>query len=565
MNSKLKSIDIILNHELMQFTKGKTEKALQAIAERHLYKTDNEKHSIDIIVTNNNLQETEQWKIRTSLKFRDCTSINIHMLSSKTGKKENDKKQNHTQVSSLISKMTKALNLNKQDEIPNIIIMCCHSKRVENDCIDLLESFCNNAAVTFNFIFDEADANLGVINTFLSKINSNGNNVCTCIDTIEFVTATPFEEFWKMLSQHEIYSLINKNNLKEENYEELFKSYRELEDHCWLSMDNDTMNPLDYIDDCFTQNLIPARRNIIFAPGHVYSEKKDVGSHAEVVDYFIGKGYTVLLHNGKHKCFIEPDGKTISITRFNELYSITGELRDTLRMWNTLNPHKNLAITGNWTIERGVTFNTNGFNFTHMIVSMIHSRKQNRLLQLLGRANGNKQFVERMIIISPKVIETSAKSFVAALKELKMANPERFNPVDFDIKKHGTIPVKVCFHDEQYREYLVGHLIRKKNYAIKVHNVIKEGIHSGHITIEDKNNVRKFNIGTYKLKTIRRYTHDDSNKDNRRFQQFADAFTKGHMCSQQCAANEYCLDIALLDYVKEDFINTKNIGWITFH
>lgn len=559
MASNLDTIDFILNHELMQFTKGKTEKTLQSIAERHLYRTHDDAHSIDVIITNNNLQETEQWKIRTSQTFKGCSNININVLSSKKVKSQKD----HTNVSTLISQMTKALNL-QNENLPNVIIMCCHSKRVEQDCVELLESFCNNTNIKFNFVFDESDANLGTISAFLHNINNNHNSVHTCIDSIEFVTATPFEEFWKMLSQHGIYRLINKEHFKEENYEELFRNYREFEEHYWTTLDNDTINPLEYIKDCFKQGLIPTRRNIVFAPGHIFSEKRDVGSHEEIVEYFLEKGYTVLLHNGKHKCFCEANGSRLSIADFNNKHSISGELRDTLRKWNALHPNQNLAITGNWTIERGVTFNTDGFNFTHMIVSMLHSKKTNRLLQILGRANGHKKYVERITIISPKVIELSTKSLVATLKEVRVANPEKFNPNDFSTKKTSTIPVKVHFCNEDYRLVLVSKLTGKKNYAINVHNAIKDGIQLGYIAIEDRNNIHKFDIESCKLKYIRKFCDDNENKDNRRFLQFTNAFEKHNASTQKCSANEYCLDITLIDYVKDDFINKKEVAWITF-
>jgi hypothetical protein len=296
----------------------------------------------------------------------------------------------------------------------------------------------------------------------------------------------------------------------------------------------------------------------------MFCEKRDIGSHEEIVEYFTEKGYTVLLHNGKHKCFCDANGSRLSINDFNKQYLVTGELRDTLRMWNQVYPNQNLAITGNWTIERGVTFNTNGFNFTHMIVSMLHGAKTNRLLQLLGRANGNKRYVERIVIISPKAIETSAKSLVAALKEVRMANPERFNPTDFNTKKNKTIPVKLMFHREEYRQILVSKLTGKKNYAINVHNAIKDGLNLGHISIEDRNNIHKFDINACRLKTIRKYSNDNENKDNRRFLQFTNAFATHNPSTQQCSINEYCLDITLVDYVKDDFINAKEVGWITF-
>lgn len=561
MASNLTNIEFVLNHELMQFTRGKTEKTLKAIAERHVLRMQDDKHSIDVIITNKNLQETEQWKIRTINTFRDCKDIHINVLSSKFDK--NDKQRNHRDVSTLISLMTRKLNLNQT--LPNIIIMCCHSKRVTVDCVELLESFCNNPCIRFNFIFDESDSNLGIISTFLNKVNDNEYHLHSCIDSVEFVTATPFDEFWKMLSEHGIYNLINPDHCREVNYVELFERYRELEEHRWTTLEDDTLNPLEYIKHCFDDGLLPTRRNIVFAPGHIFSERKDVGSHEEVKQYFIDRGYTVLIHNGKHKCFCEKGKKDLSIEDFKKQHDVDGEFRDILRQWNSLYPQKNLAITGNWTIERGVTFNTNGFNFTHMIVSSVHSKKPNRLLQLLGRANGNKQFVDVITIISPKAVENLAKSFVATLKDLRLTNPERYNPVDFSMKQQGTIPVQLDFQDEDYRQIVVKLLERRvRNYATHVHNAIKEGIQTNRIIVNDKNNVHKFDINTYRLKTIRQFRSEAENKNNRRFEQFAMAFEKGNACSQQCAQNEYCLDLTIIDYVKNEFINKRNIAWITF-
>jgi hypothetical protein len=99
---------------------------------------------------------------------------------------------------------------------------------------------------------------------------------------------------------------------------------------------------------------------------------------------------------------------------------------------------------------------------------------------------------------------------------------------------------------------------------MNVHNALKQGIHSGLISIEDRNNIHKFDIEKCRLKTIRKYSVDTENKDNRRFLQFTNAFEKYNPCTQQCSVNEYCLDVTLIDYIKDDFINSKNVAWITF-
>tara|TARA_B110000211_G_C13689322_1_gene382369 strand:- start:141 stop:371 length:231 start_codon:yes stop_codon:yes gene_type:complete len=70
----LDSIEFSLNHELPQFTYGKTEKTLEKLkqyilkqCEKYVLDSGDDKsvHTINIISTNNSLAETIQWKVRT--------------------------------------------------------------------------------------------------------------------------------------------------------------------------------------------------------------------------------------------------------------------------------------------------------------------------------------------------------------------------------------------------------------------------------------------------------------------------------------------------------------------
>ena len=121
-----------------------------------------------------------------------------------------------------------------------------------------------------------------------------------------------------------------------------------------------------------------------------------VGSHEEIVEYFTSKGDTVFLSNGKFKGFVDPSGSRQPLSEFNEQHNVVGELRDSLRKWRELFPQKNIAITGYWTIERGITFCTTGFCFDYAILSTYHLNKLNKLIQLIGRTTGGKKFVEKI-------------------------------------------------------------------------------------------------------------------------------------------------------------------------
>ena len=134
-------IPITLCHELTQFTIGKTEQTLNQIAkqtlnqvaERYLLNSCNlDDHLIQVIVTNNSLLETEMWKVRTKNKFGENQDISVDILSS-------SKESDFNNILQFISKIITAKNIS---ELPNILIVCFHKKRVCDDLFQLFETFC---------------------------------------------------------------------------------------------------------------------------------------------------------------------------------------------------------------------------------------------------------------------------------------------------------------------------------------------------------------------------------------------------------------------------------------
>ena len=125
-----------------QFVKGKTEETLCDIMKRWeencLLNNDNEdlndstkdKHLIDIIVTNKSLLETEMWKYRTVNKFKQEQDIKIHILSGKS----DDFKNINTYISQITQATTKS-------QLPNVLIVCYHTKRVCSDIVTLCRTF----------------------------------------------------------------------------------------------------------------------------------------------------------------------------------------------------------------------------------------------------------------------------------------------------------------------------------------------------------------------------------------------------------------------------------------
>lgn len=558
----LHKIKHFLNTEVMQFTLGKTEKTLQNIALNYIANHSEIEYNIPIIITNKSLAETDQWKFRLKNKFKNKDCINIKLISCK-----NDADYNF--VDKLIVDLLSA----KSSEIPNIIIMCCHSKRVLGDCIKILTSFNHarrfNEPIKFSFIFDEADKNINLICRFLKQINKdkyqNENQEPLIVD-IQYITATPLEEFWKKLSKHNIHELLNIDQYipqPEYTHNELEEDYRWLDHHNKIYYESDS-DPVNYIREVISEGLIdPNTRNVVFVPAENKRE-----THKAVRRIFLNMGYTVLEHNSKKRIF-NPNGDVITLDSFKETYNIEGELRDVLRKWNELHPETNLAITGYFTVERGITFNTDGFNFTHMVISKYHMKKMNSLLQLCGRAHGHKEYVDIMKVIIPEVVWKSVKSLVDNLLELKRTNPEKYNLSDFS-QSDSTIPVKLEFIDEEFRNEVFGLIpptgfrgrLAQNNKNI-LSNKLEEGVSNGKIRLEDSNNINRFNFNGRTLKGCKVYRNGDDTRV-RRFKNFDNNFNLKTPCAQSGDSDEYAIDLAFDDYITEDFINTKNIAWITY-
>ena len=541
-----------------QFTKGKTEDTLCDLTQRYLLNVnDNDSHLLDIIVTNKSLPETEQWKIRTDNTFKNFKNITIDILSSKS----ND----YNTISSYIQNI---LSCKTKEDLPNILIICYHAKRVCDDLITMFNIFGGtnyiqpNNKIKFHISFDEPDANLGVTKKFIKKIK--GFLDTSLITGILFITATPINEFWKMLNDSGIKTLLNMNFNNTENFDEDLNNYRSFKEHNIIEHNNDTANPLYYIIDVFSNKLINENeRKIIFTPAHLYTDTDGVGSHMEVISYFNDKNYCVFVMNGKFKGFIYPDKSKVELTQFNIENNINGELRESLTKWNELNPTINIAITGYWVIERGITFNTTGFNFTDMILSNYHLSSMGKLIQLAGRGSGGKTYVNKMNVICTTKIKDTIINFNNNLEEICSLNPEYFNRTDF-ADTNNTIPVKMIINDNELLKIIID--IRdksKRGYKQQLHNILTEGITENKISVFDRNNIKNFDISSRTINQVRMYKLGDK-IDVRRFKNFNEAYENYKSVSQSGDENQYNIDLAKDEYVRDGFINNINTLWITY-
>jgi len=541
-----------------QFTKGKTEDTLCDLTKRYLMNlNDSEYHLIDIIVTNKSLPETEQWKFRTDNTFKNFKNITIDILSSKS----ND----YNSISSYIQNI---LSCKTKEELPNILIICYHTQRVCDDLITMFNLFGGNNyiqtnnKIKFHISFDEPDANLGVTKKFIKKIKSFIDK--EIIIGILFITATPIDDFWKMLNDSGIKSLLNMNYNNTQNFDEELEQYRAFKEHNIIEHNNETINPLYYIIDVFSNRLINENeRKVIFSPAHLYTDTEGVGSHMEVVSYFNDKNYCVFIMNGKFKGFIYPNKNKVELSQFNIENSINGELRESLMKWNELNPTINLAITGYWVIERGITFNTTGFNFTDMILSNYHLSSMNKLIQLAGRGSGGKMYVNIMNVICTKKIKDTIINFNKNLEEICSLNPEYFNRTDFS-DSNNTIPIKMVINDNELLKLIIE--IRdnsKRGYKQQLHNIIVKGIQENKISIFDRNNIKKFDIYSRTVNQVRMYKFGDK-IEVRRFNNFHEAFENFTNISQSGDEKQYNLDLAKDKYIYKDYPYDINTLWVTY-
>jgi hypothetical protein len=548
-----KKIQMSLVHELTQFTKGKTEQTLKQITTRYLINSENyEEHLIDIIITNKSLAETEQWKIRTSDKFKNDKTIQVDILSSKKDSEYNNIK---SYIADIVSAKSKK-------DLPNILVICFHKTRVVDDLMMLFDTFSGTkfilpfTNIKFHLNFDEPDANLGVTSTFLKGIKEKYNHIIT---GIVFITASPYDDFWKMLHKNkilELYNIHHTDEFEEKTYDDYLEDYRSISEHKHTCLDNNTENPLEYIKLVFTNNLIDNKKiNIIFAPAHVYTTKEDVGSHKEVVEYFKSLGYHVFLSNGTFKGFITNKGIRESLVDFNIKYKIQGELRESLRKWKQLNPKQSLAITGYNTIERGVTFNTDDFNMTHAIISNYHSKKDNKLIQVIGRTTGHKKYVDKMIIICPQDVYDKVISLVEKTIRIRELNPENYEKTDFTERKEDNLLLEECGIPIILKLNLedVNKINEFKKLSDRNRIEIKNIIEKSHL-INYNNN---FNIKDYYLRNKYLILKDDVDQHGKSKYEYRN-FLEYHNKKKKKIPNKNCNNGEFLIYIIVDDIKIWN-------
>lgn len=444
--------NMILNTALCQFPPraSKTQKGIMFIKHYSLLSRvqrghrENGIHHITVVLTNKSLMETKQWRHRLEKRTEN---MNICTFSSK-------KDSTFTTIDQLTNLFASAKNASK---LPDVLVMCTHGIRT-GDILTLIDTLQNGNLhfgkigihqITMTIMFDEADKNAQIIAEFLigvSKIflkNSDQIDNRTVRD-IHLITATPSPEMWKAIRRADIHELSNINKMIQTipdhnslTHDELLKDYRKLTDHATnTTLSTMTMDPVHYASLVLSRILQDRREGnrqgplTIFAPAEI-----TVASHDSMAEYFNANKFVTLILNGTRKEFQMADGTTESLDSFNAKHRIEGELFHSLIKWRELNPLADLAITGYLSVERGVTFCTIGFSFTDLIVSAYHLHNLSSLIQILGRANGGREYVTIMNIWAPAIVISKANEQIDIMNELHRRDPEVYVESDFRGKK----------------------------------------------------------------------------------------------------------------------------------
>ncbi len=424
------SIPKYLNTTPCQFPISKTRRSINYI--KSLIQSDissasrNEKiHHITTILTNNNLAETTQWRLRTKNSMNDKK---IHIMSSA-------KNSNFRNSLEFINQFTKCQDIN---DLTDVLIICTNKVRCES-VIEIVDAIENTVfkrminlgveTIKLTVMFDEADESNNItLSCKLIKRIKNEN----VISSFHFVTATPVENFWKKLRKEcNIDKLVNLSaTLSEEDLEEMFDHYRKLEDHniIYIPPNMDAFDNATYINEIY---LKPNNNTKIrlYAPSEMYIE-----SHNNMKDYLLSLGYIVVIINGKEKMIYYDYDKKISMKDFVSEYITFGkksdvEMYEVLSKLDEMYQTRNIAITGYKCIIRGITFQSTGFKFTDFMVNDINDLAS--AVQMIGRNNGGCQFVSKNNVYISKQQYDSALNFNKYQFEIMKFNPVMLTETDY--------------------------------------------------------------------------------------------------------------------------------------
>ena len=453
---------IYLNTTGCQYTDSKTKRAMRYIKlilnNQSKIENENGVHHLSILMNNNSLLETRQWKSRL---LKNDLSINI--ISS-------HKKSCFKTYNDFVGYIT---NIRKPDELMDVLVMCNNNKR-DDDLFKILENFQRKSIslehlgihkVIIKIMYDEVDKpdNLNLATNFIKKIQINNYNI---LESIHLITATPYEKFWKKLKKNnDIVYLTNITSVLEvPPYYETYVNYCTIDDHDIIFTDeipND--DPIQYFKNILEKYLKKKNRIICYCP-----TSRFIKIHSELTEFLLSRDNNIVIEiNHKVKgIYIGNKENFIEIDKFNKKNNISNnnnqdiEIYETLKCLNEKYPTKNIFINGYNCISRGITLQTKGFNFTDVVIPFIKCIEE--LIQIIGRTKGGKNFIEeRNTIYIHKSMYEKIKHYIEYSRKIEEDQPEVISVKDFkdrtkrdiELEKYS-IPECLCLSDEEYNKMI---------------------------------------------------------------------------------------------------------------
>lgn len=400
-------------------------------------------HVINCVITNNSLVESCAWKSRlNNKKNRNNKSINMYQLAS-------DRKAEYHKMSDFTSLLTSASVEDISDiNFVNGLIMCNHRTRI-NDLGDLINSLSLSPhrliEYKINIFLDEADIRTNAlnINELLKQIKKNDIYEPSIVNELIIITATPGDYINSLRAEYkDIIDLDNVNYMFSALKKEDFEKYRSVLKNDCVSIE-DSATSLSTIKQVMEEHVLPdedCSPKVVFAPAERY-----VSTHEDVQKYFETLHYDILVINGKTKSFFIYDREKCNYTEtslidFNTMYlNKKSELRDTLRQYRKMYPDNDIAITGLMCVTRGVTFNTDGFTFTHAIYTQ--SAELNEMIHLCSRSAGDIDYTKRHTVFLSDEVKTYIEDYLIVMEQVCLGQLE-ITPTTFKLNKRVGIKKK---------------------------------------------------------------------------------------------------------------------------
>jgi hypothetical protein len=551
------------------------------------------KRIVHFIFVNNNLIEGDQWRDRLIRRGVQ----NLKIFSSKSDVSKAD---------TLNTLITQGEYINGKYVQVDYVLMCTNAVRLcnftgEANGDSLLRRFSQfNPEIGVMCWFDEIDKYVKLLMDHIPKFQAYSN-----VLTLNGITATPFHRFWNIMHECGYYDVEIIGQLPDP------KDYMTFAQHETIYTDDITIkkpaenfqsfleNPgheLEYTDasgELIIKELPDLASNtgsIIFVPGEP-SRK----SHMHIADIALEHGMNALVINGKTKAFYRPvDSAPLEIYEYKkqQIKRQEKELREgkvidesdlfinmtamdvAVKMYH--DPilklkDANLAITGFYCVERGVTFNRPDFQFKYAIFTPYHFREGSKeiesIIQLAGRTHGSKEFVRKITVLAPKyIIETVNKEIQDMIDFLRTA-PSSINHASIFRDTNG-IPI-LCNLDEEIVEQLARlGKVNTREKKQQAGRILREGVATGKVSLSDKNkvlpNYMTFDLSKYEFEG-KRIVEDEVSVKNYRFPQFFDHYTKQKIYGQTIQRGHYTIDITKIPIkINDDITLAPGTAFISF-